>query len=310
MSPQFVLQADGLCKKFPDKGKEFVAVDHVSFGLEKGEILGFLGPNGAGKTTTIQILLGILKPTSGAVSYFGLPFEKNREKILERINFSSTYTNLPWRLSVHEVLTYMMLLYDIPNRRKRLREVLEAFRLLPHEHKEISSLSAGQTTRLNLAKAFMNNPEVLLLDEPTASLDPETANYIRKFILREQESRQLSIVFTSHNMAEVEEICDRVIIINHGKIIAEDTPSNLPKKIKFSELNLVMVDGLKRTVELCTILKLKNTVNERSITIRIEESRIAEFLNALAGRKIQYDQISIKKPDLEEFFLEVIKEKT
>ncbi|MFA6005432.1 MAG: ABC transporter ATP-binding protein [Patescibacteria group bacterium] len=309
MSPQFVLQAEGLCKKFPDKGKEFVAVDNVSFNLKKGEILGFLGPNGAGKTTTIQMLLGILKPTSGTVSYFGLPFEQHREKILERINFSSTYTNLPWRLSPHEVLTYMMLLYDIPDRKKRLKEVLTSFRLEEFEHKEISSLSAGQTTRLNLAKAFMNNPEVLLLDEPTASLDPETADYIRKFILKEQESRQLSIVFTSHNMAEVEEICDRVIIINNGKIIAEDTPANLPKKIKFSELNLVMVDGLKRTVELCRNMKLETSVNERSINIRIEENRIAEFLNALAGKNIQYDQISIKKPDLEEFFLEIIKEK-
>lgn len=309
MSPDLVLQADGLCKKFPSKGKEFVAVDRVSFSLKKGEILGFLGPNGAGKTTTIQMLLGILTPTSGTISYFGKPLNTNREEILERINFSSTYTNLPWRLTVREVLTYMMLLYNIKDRGKRMKEVLESFRLLEHVNKEISSLSAGQTTRLNLAKAFMNNPEVLLLDEPTASLDPETADYIRKFILKEQEARQLSILFTSHNMAEVEEVCDRVMIINHGKMIAEDTPLNLSKRIKFSELNLVMVDGLKRTVELCVNMKLKHTVSERAITVRIEEKRIAEFLNILAEKKIQYDQISIKKPDLEEFFLEVIKEK-
>lgn len=309
MSPQNVLQVDDLCKKFPDKGKEFVAVDHVSFGLKKGEILGFLGPNGAGKTTTIQMLLGILTPTSGTVSYFGLPLIDHREEILERINFSSTYTTLPWRLTAHEVLTYMMLLYNIPHRQKRLRELLQLFRLEDLEYKEISGFSAGQITRLNLAKAFINQPEVLLLDEPTASLDPETADYIRKFILKEQELRQLSIVFTSHNMAEVEEICDRVMIINHGKIVAEDTPINLSKKIKFSELNLVMVDGLKRTIELCEKMNLKNTVDERSITMRIEEQRIADFLNILAQKGIQYDQISIKKPDLEEFFLEVIKEK-
>jgi len=310
MSPQNVLEVSSLSKIFKSKSKSFTAVDNVSFGLKKGEILGLLGPNGAGKTTTIQMLLGILTPTSGSIKYFGQNLEEHRESILEQVNFSSTYTHLPWRLTVMETLKYTSYLYNIKDRAKRIQRIVDLFRLYPLVNQEIASLSAGQLTRLNIAKSFINYPKVLLLDEPTASLDPETADYIRKFILNERKEFEVSILFTSHNMPEVEEVCDRVIFINQGKIVAEDKPENLPKIIKFSKLELVMVDGLKRTIELCHHQKLNHQIKKRAIEIEIEEKNIAQLLYKLAKKGIRYDQISIKKPDLEDFFLEVVRHKS
>jgi len=309
MFPANVLEVTDLVRIFPAKAKPFTAVDHLSFGLKQGEILGLLGPNGAGKTTTIQMLLGILTPTQGKVSYFGEDIYTNPEPILEQINFSSTYTNLPWRLKVGETLKYTSYLYDIKDRTGRIARIVDLFRLAPLVNKEIASLSAGQLTRVNLAKAFLNYPRVLLLDEPTASLDPETASYIRKFIMLQRDKFEVSILFTSHNMQEVSEICDRVIFIKNGKIVAEDKPENLPKIIKFSKLELVMVDGLKRTVELAEKLHLKHQIKKRAIEIEIEETQIAHFLNELAKKGIEYDQIAIKKPDLEDFFLEIVRQK-
>jgi len=309
MSPRYVLEVTDLVKIFSPRSKPFTAVDHISFGLKPGEILGLLGPNGAGKTTTIQMLLGILTPTQGKVSYFGEDIFTNPEPILEQINFSSTYTNLPWRLKVGETLKYTSYLYDIKDRAGRVAKIIDLFRLSPLVNKEIASLSAGQLTRVNLAKAFLNFPRVLLLDEPTASLDPETASYIRKFIMLQRDKFKVSILFTSHNMQEVSDICDRVIFIKNGKIVAEDKPENLPKIIKFSKLELVMVDGLKRTLELTGKLNLKHQVKKRAIEIEIEETQIAHFLNELAKKGIEYDQIAIKKPDLEDFFLEIVRRK-
>lgn len=232
MRSMTILKAQSLSKKYGD----FTAVDNISFELKEGEILGFLGPNGAGKTTTIQMLLGVLTPDSGSVHYFGKKFTDHREEILEQVNFSSTYTQLPWWLTVAENLTYLSYLYSIPNRKERLAQLINTFKLEKLWRKRMRELSAGQTTRVNLAKAFLNFPKVLLLDEPTASLDPDIANYIREFLLSERKQHKISILLTSHNMAEVEQVCDRVIFINHGKIIADDTPAKLAKSINKESL--------------------------------------------------------------------------
>src|SRR3989339_1104196 len=173
-----ILKVTNLTKTFGSGKKAFTAVDNISFGLKEGEILGLLGPNGAGKTTTIQMLLGVLTPTFGEISFFGKLFEKHREEILEKVNFSSTYTNLPWHLTARENLIYTSYLYDIPDRDKRVNEMIVQFRLEKLKNQALNDLSAGQLTRVNLAKAFINKPQVLLLDEPTASLDPETAHFI------------------------------------------------------------------------------------------------------------------------------------
>lgn len=304
-----VLNVKNLTKQFKTKTGKFLAVDTISFSLKEGEILGLLGPNGAGKTTTVQMLLGVLSPTSGTVSYFGKPFLEHREEILEQVNFSSTYTNLPWILTVRESLTFLSYLYDIKNRSQRIARVVEIFKLEDLLNKQMHSLSTGQITRVNLAKAFINFPRVLLLDEPTASLDPDVAKYIREFLLEERKKFQVSIIITSHNMAEVEEVCDRVIFINHGKIIADDTPDNLAKTIEISHVELFVKDGLKRTVEYCQKNKLNYELEGRYIIVDVKEKEIPDFLRKLMESGVYYDEISIEKPSLEDYFLQVTHKK-
>lgn len=302
-----VLQVNNLTKKFPAKGREFIAVNNISFDLKEGEILGLLGPNGAGKTTTIQMLLGVLTPTSGGVKYFGKNLLQNREEILEQVNFSSTYTNLPWDLTVWENLNFISYLYTIPNRKKRIEKIVKTFKLERLMKQTVNELSSGQITRLNLAKAFINYPKVLLLDEPTASLDPEVADYIRNFLLEERKKFKVSIIFTSHNMAEIEQVCDRVIFINKGKIIADDTPENLAKTIEVSHVELFVKDGLKRTVNYCQEKGLKYEIEGRYIVVDVKEKAIAEFLRGLMDKGVYYDEISIEKPSLEDYFLSITK---
>lgn len=294
-----ILKASSLTKKF----KDFLAVDDISFDLKEGEILGLLGPNGAGKTTTIQMLLGILNPTEGNVMYFGKDLKKHREEILEKVNFSSTYTTLPWLLTVKECLYFLSYLYDVPNRKKRVSDIVEIFKLQELLDNKIQTLSSGQLTRVNLAKALINNPKVLLLDEPTASLDPDTAGYVREFLLEEQKNSQISIILTSHNMSEVEELCQRVVFINHGKIIANDTPRNLAKSINISHLELRIEKEIDGIVKFCDLRKLICKIKGSYITIDIDEHRIATVLQELSDKNLEYSEISIEKPTLEDFFL-------
>ena len=294
-----ILQVKNLTKKFGN----FLAVNNLSFSLKEGEILGFLGPNGAGKTTTIQMLLGVLMPTSGEIFYFGKEFQSNREKILENVNFSSTYTNLPWELTVKENLTYLSYLYQIKNRKQRIEKIVKIFRLEKLLNQQLQELSSGQLTRVNLAKALINFPKILLLDEPTASLDPEAASYIRHFLLKQRQQFKVSIIFTSHNMAEVEEVCDRVIFINHGKIIDDDTPQNLARKIETCHVELNVADGLKRTIEFCQEQKINYKLEGRYIIVDLKEKEIPQFLQTLMEKGVSYDQIAIDKPTLEDYFL-------
>ncbi len=300
-----ILQVADLTKKFND----FIAVNQVSFGLQTGEILGLLGPNGAGKTTTIQMLLGVLTPTSGSVRYFNRELKDNREQILEQVNFSSTYTKLPWRLSVRENLTFISYLYQIKDRKKRIDELINIFKIEKLIDQPMTELSAGQLTRVNLAKAFINYPKILLLDEPTASLDPDVADYIRKFLLEERRKFKVSIVITSHNMAEVEEVCDRVIFINQGRVVADDTPEGLAKTVEISHVELLVKDGLKRTIEYCQNKNINHRLSGRHIIIDIKERQIPVVLRELMNKGVYYDEISINKPSLEDYFLQMTRRK-
>jgi ABC-2 type transport system ATP-binding protein len=296
-----VLEAKNLTKKF----KDFTAVNGISFAISEGQIVGLLGPNGAGKTTTIQMLLGVLLPSNGTIHYFGKNLTSTREEILENVNFSTTYTNLPWRLTVRECLTFISYLYTITNRKQRVDEIIEDFKLQELEKKTISQLSAGQRTRVNLAKSFINHPKVLLLDEPTASMDPDIATYLRNLILERKKRLDMSIIWTSHNMAEVEEMCDRVIFINHGKIIADDAPDKLAGSIEICHVDLLIKDGLKRTIEFSLLKKLPYILEGRRIIIDVKEKYLAEFLRELGSKGIHYDEISIEKPTLEDYFLQM-----
>jgi len=174
----------------------------------------------------------------------------------------------------------------------------------------MKDLSSGEVTRINLAKAFINYPKILLLDEPTASLDPETADYIRKFLIKERNKFNISIIWTSHNMAEVEDVCDRVVFINHGRIIADNTPENLAKTIEICHVELNVPDGLKRTIEICQNKEVVYKLEGRNIVVDLKEKEIPGFLRELMDRGVSYDQISIDKPTLEDYFLQVAPKKS
>lgn len=300
MNDNIVLEVKNLTKKFGS----FTAVDGISFDIKKGEIVGLLGPNGAGKTTTIQMLLSVLTPTAGEIKYFDKDLKTHREEILERVNFSTTYTSLPWRLTVRENLTFVSYFYEIKHRKKRVDEIIELFKLQDFAGKSIRQLSAGQNTRVNLAKAFLNYPKILLLDEPTASLDPDIASYLRDVILKMKNDYDMSIIWTSHNMAEVEEMCDRVIFINKGKIIADDKPEMLAKTIEIAHIELMIRDGMKRVIDYCVKNKLLFKQEKRSIIVDVKEKFIAEFLRDIMEAGIVYDEISIEKPTLEDYFIQ------
>lgn len=300
-----ILEVKNLTKKFGS----FTAVNNLSFSIKEGEVLGLLGPNGAGKTTTIHMLLGVIASSKGSIRYFGKDFYKNREEILKEINFSSTYISMPWLFTVYEILEVFARLYEIPDRGKRIHKLLTEFEIDHLAKRQYYKLSAGERTRLFLTKAFLNYPKLILLDEPTASLDPDIAAKIREFLKKEKNEYNVSMLFTSHNMAEVEEMCDRIIILRYGKAIAEDKPENLARQITNCVVELLIAKDNKKA---STFLDSKNIRFEKDknlFKIYIDEKNIANFLMSLSSQEIGYQEISINKPDLEDYFLQVIKEK-
>ncbi|HXI82703.1 MAG TPA: ABC transporter ATP-binding protein [Verrucomicrobiae bacterium] len=224
--------------------KEFdgtVAVADVSFTVPRGEIVGVLGANGAGKTTTIQILLGLIKPSGGKVTVFGKDLERHRIEILQRTNFSSAYTGLPSNLKVWENLLIFARIYGVNGHRQKIDELLEMFEITHLRNKITGHLSSGESTRVNLCKSLLNDPELLMLDEPTASLDPDIADKVRKLLRRIQSERQITMIYTSHNMRDVEEVCDRVLFMHKGRIIAEGTPQQVKDQFNQTSLEDVFI---------------------------------------------------------------------
>ncbi len=234
---QAVVAVDKLNKTF---GK-VVAIEEVSFAINRGEVVGLLGANGAGKSTTIQILLGLISPTSGSLSIFGLDPWKERVNVLERCNFSSAYVALPYNLKVIENLDVFAQLYGVPNRKAKIASLLELFEVGHLASKLTGGLSSGESTRVNLCKALLNDPEFLLLDEPTASLDPDIADKVRKLLAQVQKERGMTVLYTSHNMKDVQELCDRVLFLHKGKIIAEGTSAEILTQFGQASLEEVFI---------------------------------------------------------------------
>ena len=206
------------------------AVNNISFKLNKNEIIGILGPNGCGKTTTIGMILGLLKPTSGKVLINGIEIEKNRVQLLNNLNFISPYIELPKKLTVKQNLIVYGKLYDVKNLKTKIEYLTEKLRLDDIINKITGELSSGQKNRVSLAKSIINDPLVLLLDEPTASLDPETGDFVRSFFENYQKEKGTSILLASHNMSEVERLCSSVLMMNNGSIIDEGSPDKLIQK--------------------------------------------------------------------------------
>jgi ABC-2 type transport system ATP-binding protein len=206
------------------------AVQNISFKVNKNQIIGILGPNGCGKTTTIGMILGLLKPTKGKVLINGIEIEKQRVNLLSKLNFISPYIELPKKLTVKQNLEVYGRLYDVKELRIKIDYLTEKLRLNEFINKITGELSSGQKNRVSLAKSIINDPLVLLLDEPTASLDPETGDFIRSFLEEYQKENKASILLASHNMSEVERLCSSVLMMNKGSIIDQGTPKELIKK--------------------------------------------------------------------------------
>ena len=206
------------------------AVKNISFKINKNEIIGILGPNGCGKTTTIGMILGLLKPTKGKVLINGLEIENKRVDLLNTLNFISPYIELPKKLTVKQNLEVYGRLYDVKNLRSKIDFLVEELRLNEIIFKITGELSSGQKNRVSLAKSIINDPTILLLDEPTASLDPETGDYVRSFLENYQKKSEASILLASHNMAEVERLCSSVLMMKNGALIDQDSPNELIKK--------------------------------------------------------------------------------
>ncbi len=232
-----VLEVLNLTKKFGD----FTAVNGISFALQPGEILGVLGPNGAGKTTTMHMLLGLITPTSGTISMFGMDLETHREAILQRVNFSSTYMSMPQSLTVEENLWVVARLYGLPDIQRKIDDIVKKLEMGEFRHKVTRKLSSGQMTRLTLAKAFLTEPKILFLDEPTASLDPDIAHKIRALLKDEQRASGLSVLYTSHNMREMEEMSDRIIFLQKGNLVAEGTAAQIVSRFGQTDLEDVFL---------------------------------------------------------------------
>jgi ABC-2 type transport system ATP-binding protein len=228
-----------------DLGKRYgavPAVDGVSFDVRQNEIVGLLGPNGAGKTTTINMILGVLEPSAGSIRIEGIDLAREREKALARANFAAVYAALPGNLSVFQNLRWFGLVYDVPELAIRIEALLDQFDLRRFRDTKCGLLSSGEQTRVSLAKAVLNQPRLLLLDEPTASLDPATAKDLRATIRAIAHNADAGILWTSHNMYEVEEVCDRVLFLSRGRVLLEGDPATLPAEHGAESLEALFID--------------------------------------------------------------------
>lgn len=285
----------------------FEALKGISFELKKGEILGFLGPNGAGKTTTIQILLQIITPNSGGVNIFGLDAFKNREEVLQRMNFTSAYVNLFGALTVWQNLKVFAMLYGVKGY-ERIHKLLKEFEAGDLKDKKAQTLSSGQLTRVMVVKALLNDPELLLLDEPTSSLDPDIAAKMRELLQHIRTDRGLSMLYTSHNMAEIEEMCDRVIFLSHGQIVANDTPKKLTKIIPQHQLFIAFQDKPEGLEDFIKAKQLEAVITDNRVHITTTNEAIPGILGSIYQRGFKIRDLSIEEPNLEDVFLKIARD--
>ena len=240
------IQVVNLTKKYKSKN----AVSNINFKINENEIIGLLGPNGCGKTTTIGMILGLLKPTSGKVLINGIDIEEDKISLLHKMNFISPYVELPKKLKVKQNLIVYGKLYNVENLSERIEYLSEKLRLNELLDKVTGELSSGQKNRVSLAKALINNPSVLLLDEPTASLDPETGDFVRSFLEDYKKDRKISVLLASHNMDEVKRLCNSVLMMKNGVIIDNGTPDGLLKKYGREKLEEVFLELVRNKHEL------------------------------------------------------------
>jgi ABC-2 type transport system ATP-binding protein len=247
-SQNVVLEVKNLSKTYPG-ARGALALKGIDFSVRRGEIFGILGINGAGKSTTLNILMGLVSPSGGKIKILGKNFFGHESELKERMNIATAYADLATSLTVYENLSVYAKLYGVPSAQIKITSLLKEFGAYPFKDKRFGELSAGQKTRANLCKGFINDPEILLLDEPTASLDPSIAADVRRIIRHYQKTRQLTILLTSHNMKEVEEMCNRVALIQAGEIYRIDSPQALIEYLKVPSMEEVFLKLARSEME-------------------------------------------------------------
>lgn len=301
-----ILEVENLIKLYGT----FRALDGISFSIPKGKIIGLLGPNGAGKTTTIHILLGITSPSGGSIKYFGKNFSNHRQFCLQKINFTSSYNTLQTRISVLENLIVFSHLYSLKNPEKKINDLATYFEIRDLLSRRFNDLSTGQKTRVNILKSLINDPEIILMDEPTASLDPDIADKTLSLIENLKKDKKLSILYTSHNMAEVSRICDEVIFLDRGKIVTQDTPLGLTKRIQKSQLRLTFDGNKNRLEKYLKSQKLQFSFAKNNVVVvNTPEKQIPKIIFGIANEGIWITDIEVQKPTLEDVFLQIARGK-
>lgn len=303
MTNNIIISVSHLTKRFAATQ----AVSDVSFSIKKGQVVGLLGANGAGKTTTIQMLIGITTPTSGVIEMFGRDFYMHKQHCLSRINFASAYNSLQGRITVGENLEVYAMLYNVLNSREKIITLSRFFEIEDLLDKRLWGLSAGQKTRANLVKALLNDPELLLMDEPTASLDPDIADKTLSLIEKLKTQKNLSILYTSHNMDEITRICDTVVFLEKGRVVAHDTPLNLTKRIKKTSMKLMFDAEKDKVIQTLNDVKCEyNFIRDNTVLIsHIDEKLVPTIIFKLSKNDVWITDIEIKKPDLEDVFLQI-----
>ena len=299
-----LLQVRDLTKVY---GRNHPAVDHISFDVRKGETVGMLGANGAGKTTTISMLLGLLTPSCGAISYFGKNFFTHSSEIMQFVGSGTAYAQLPSSFSIAENLDIFGRLYGLSKqeRQVQIQSLLERLSMWHMRDARTGDLSSGEMTRIILAKAFLHKPKLVLLDEPTASLDVDVAKTVREFI-KEQRKADVSFIITSHNMAEMTDLCNRILVMAQGKIITTSTPAQLARSFhKTRVLLTVREQDVHACVTFAQEKRLQYVVDRTTLAIEVEEQDIADLLSRLAQRNVVYTQIAIQNPTLEDYFIKL-----
>jgi ABC-2 type transport system ATP-binding protein len=314
MPPQApILRVEHLTKHFLS-GPFFVrtrvqtlAIRDISFEIQAGEIVGMLGPNGAGKTTTMHMLIGALKPTSGSIFYFNRDFSQHRSELLEKIAFASGSIQLPTTLSVIQNLDIYARLYGLSSRERsaRLESLLTTFGIWHLKDLSSGHLSYGQMARLMIVKAFLAHPKIVFLDEATAALDPEIALTARDFLMNEKKMHGTAILFASHNMDEVAHLCDRVLIMKEGIIVANKSADQLTKEVTTVKVQFTATRDLKKMDQFLTGHELLHTIDNDNITVELDEHAVAQLLSRFAQEEIMYSHISIEKPNLEDYFFKM-----
>ncbi len=303
------VRAEGIYKHYRDRllGKKVVLND-VSLDIDEGEIFGILGPNGAGKTTLISILSTFTIPDMGKVKVFGLDALKEAADIKKIVNISSGNPNFPWSLTVYENLRYFSMLYGLKDREVSIRDVISELELEPFMNARFDSISTGTKQRLSLAKALLNRPRLLFLDEPTVGLDPDMAIKIRKLIKRIHEEKSITIVLTTHYMKEAEQLCGRIAFLKKGEIIVNATPDKLKRDMKLGESIIIDYEGKFDISALKDIPEILDIINDKG-RIKIVAENVESIIDTVLKKfcDVHIRNIEISQPNLEDVFLKLAK---